>query len=85
MKVRTLAEIRCERGGAPHGFVLMVTGALPDDPRKAKAAAAEIRDAVDDELSKIEESVPGMELTGLMLRVETVENYIKERLPNAGD
>lgn len=84
MKVRTLTEIRAERGGNPHGFILLVTGALPDDPEQARAAASDIRDAVDAVLSEIEEAVPDMELTALALRMETFEKYVEEGMPNAG-
>lgn len=85
MKVRTLEEIQRERGGLPHGFVLMVTGALPDDPTQARTAGSNIKEAVDAVLSELERATDGMELTGLALRVEAAEVYISEGLPNGSD
>lgn len=81
--VRTLAEIRADRGESVHGFVLMVTGAITGEHRNAYAAI--IRDRVDEAMSAIErDSAGAVELTGLMLRVETADKYIKEGLPNSG-
>jgi len=81
--VRTLAEIRAERGDSVHGFALIVTGAITGEHRAAYTAI--IRDRVDEAMSAIErDSAGAVELTGLALRVETAEAYTKAGLPNAG-
>lgn len=82
--VRTLEEIRHERGEGVHGFVLMVTGSLPADPNVAKRVCESIRDQIDEYFSGLERIWNGdIEITGLQLRMERSEVYIKEGLPNA--
>lgn len=82
--VRTLEEIRRERGDDIHGFVLMVTGALPADPDTARQICGVIKGSVDTFLSELERTTElGVEVTGLQLRMERSEVYIREGLPNA--
>ena len=84
MTVRTLEEIRHERGDDVHGFVLMVTGAIVGSEVEKAAFSAILRERVDGTLSEIERQSDGaVELTGLMLRVETAEAYTARGLPNA--
>jgi len=80
--VRTLEEIRAEHGESVHGFVLMVTGAIIPGALASVIGAA-IQERVDEVMTAIEQDYPeGVELTGLALRVETVDAYQKAGLPN---
>lgn len=85
MKGRTLAEIRELRGADPHGFVLMVTGALPSDPVAARQLGAAISEAVDEALTKLAEAWPSgeVEIMAQGLRVENFAVYMEKGLPNA--
>lgn len=84
MMVRTLEEIRAQRGPGIHGFVLMVTGALPADPDAAKQMCSMIHSLVDKVMVDIEVATEGeVEVTSASLRMETSEAYIKLGLPNA--
>lgn len=81
--VRTLEEIRAQRGPGVHGFVLMVTGALPPDLDSARQICGMMKGLVDKVLTDIERATEGeLEVTGLTLRMEASEVYIKEGLPN---
>jgi len=84
MTIRTLEEIRRDRGENIHAFVLMVTGALPAHADSARQLCETIQSLVDRTLSDLEQATEGaMEITGLQLRMEKSEIYISEGLPNA--
>lgn len=83
MNIRTLEEIRRERGEDIHGFVLMVTGVLPADEEEAKSITETIQVLVDGAMHDLEQATgSALEVTGLMLRMEKSEVYIAEGLPN---
>lgn len=79
--IRTLEEIRTERGDV-HGFVLLVTGALPADQAEAARICEDLRDRMDMHLSAMERTQEGLELTGLSIRMESAEVYIAAGMPN---
>ncbi len=80
--VRTLEEIRRDRGESPHCWLLMAYGALPQDSQKARAIAARAVEAVETALGELEKEFPGdLEVTGFSLRVETFEAYRKAGMP----
>jgi len=84
MKLKTLAEIREERGEPVHGWVLIATGALPADKAKADALAQQLLETVDSALSKLETSSEGrLEVGGIQMRMESFEAYQAWELPNA--
>jgi len=82
--IRTLEEIRDERGDSLHAFALMVTGAIFPGAL-AKVIGAAIQERVDELMTQMEKDYPGggVEVTGLMLRVETVGAYLSAGLPNS--
>lgn len=84
MMVRTLAEIRQERGEDPYGFVLIATGALPADAGKAAVICSWIQTAVDNALTTAQQDFADTEITGLAIRSETYEAYVAEGMPNSG-
>lgn len=82
--MRTLAEIRAERGESPHAFVLVITGVLSADPETAHKEGQFLLHMVDTAVHHADRQCDGMEVTSLALRVETLEVYKEAGLPNAG-
>jgi len=82
--IRTLEEIREQYGASVYGFALVLTGAIVGSEEEKAAFSAIIREQVDGTMTHIERKADGaVELTGLMLRVETAEAYMASGLPNA--
>lgn len=84
MKVRTLSEIREERGEPVHGWVMVITGALPADKARADVLAQMIIENTDIFMEGFKTWSKGeMEVTGMTLRMESYETYVAEGMPNA--
>ena len=83
MNIRTLDQIRAERGEEPHGFVLMACGALPADQERARHICARIQEAIDFTVNELEKRHPGLEVILFTLRMESFEKYIEANMPQA--
>lgn len=75
-----LTEIR-EEIGEVHGFILVVTGAIPASV--ARLLGKRITKDISEVLEKIE-SDTGVRIMSVDLRSENFETYCKEGMPNAG-
>jgi hypothetical protein len=68
----------------PHAFVVVITGLLSDNPETAKADAETIKNLLAARMEDLQAGTSGMQLTGLLLRMETLSTYKFMGLPNAG-
>lgn len=76
----TLKQVHDRTGEEVHGFVLMLTGALPADKATAKDLQARIVTAVDEAIRGFE--AEGAVLTKMIVRMEPYQSYLEQRMPN---